>query len=265
MRVLVTNDDGIAAPGLRALAAAVAAHADVVVAAPTVEYSGAGASLHAELLGGRLAVTPVSMSLSDVDAYAVPASPAYLVILATLGAFGPRPDVVLSGINRGANVSRALPHSGTFGAAQTAAIHGLPAMAVSLEVLPPAAADPATGGASVAEFFNALNDDTLLWSTAAGIAVDLLPHLSSLPSGVALNVNVPNVAVVKGVRTATLGPVGQVHLVLAETGPGYVRPVIERTRDQPPAGTDLALLADGYATVTALHAVREADVDVVHR
>jgi 5'-nucleotidase len=138
-------------------------------------------------------------------------------------------------------------------------------MAVSLEVLPPAAADPATGGASVAEFFKRAQ-------RRHAAVVDRGRHRGRPPAapvvvafGVALNVNVPNVAVVKGVRTATLGPVGQVHLVLAETGPGYVRPVIERTRGSLEPGTDLALLADGYATVTALHAVREADVDVVHR
>src|SRR5262245_3722610 len=119
MRVLITNDDGITAPGLRALAAAVrAVHPDVVVAAPAREYRGDGASLHAELSGRRLPVTP--SPLSDVDmTFAVPASPAYIVILATLGAFGPPPDVVLAGINRGANVSHAVLHSGTVGAALT--------------------------------------------------------------------------------------------------------------------------------------------------
>src|SRR6185312_8366341 len=106
MRILVTNDDGIESPGLQALASA------------------ARAAGH------------------EVVVYAVPAAPAYIVILSTLGVFGPSPDLVLSGVNPGANAGRAVLHSGTVGAALTAVARGLHGMAVSLDYL--AAVDGST-------------------------------------------------------------------------------------------------------------------------
>ena len=104
-RVLITNDDGIAAPGIRALAAAVHAEGyDVVVAAPQRETSGASAALTAITQQGRIIFDRVTLpGLPDVPAYAVAASPAYIAVLAGLGTFGPPPELLLSGINRGAN------------------------------------------------------------------------------------------------------------------------------------------------------------------
>jgi 5'-nucleotidase len=264
MKVLITNDDGIAAPGIRALALALQPHADVVVAAPAQESSGASAALNAVFDQQRLAITRHTLSDVDVEAYKVLASPAYIAILASLGTFGSRPDVVLSGINRGANAGHAVIHSGTVGAALTAANHGLPAMAVSLDVLPAGAGDPATGGASLADYLGSLADDTLHWSTAGDVAVGLLDRLAGLPSGVAINVNVPNAARsdLKGVRTASLAPFGQVQMAIAELGQDFVRTAIERSGDRLEPGTDLALLADGYATVTAICSVRVADLAI---
>jgi len=110
MRVLVTNDDGIDAPGLRQLArAAVDGGHDVVVAAPDSEASGVSAALTAVAEDGRLEVERHELKdLGGVPAFGVGASPAYIVVLAGLGAFGDPPDLVLSGINRGANAGRAV-------------------------------------------------------------------------------------------------------------------------------------------------------------
>src|SRR5690606_13507873 len=137
-RVLVTNDDGIHATGLRWLArAAVAAGFEVVVAAPDYEASGSSAALTAIYRDKRLAVTPVELGHAlPVEAYGVRASPGYVVMLAVIGTFGRRPDLVLSGINQGANTGHVVLHSGTVGAALTASNHGVPAMAVSLDVQP---------------------------------------------------------------------------------------------------------------------------------
>src|SRR5690242_12696364 len=103
-RILITNDDGVAAPGIRALALAVARDHEVVVAAPREEQSGMSAALTAVVDDGQIVVSPYD--LEGLTAYAVAASPAYIVVLASLGVFGPPPDLVLSGINRGANAGR---------------------------------------------------------------------------------------------------------------------------------------------------------------
>jgi 5'-nucleotidase len=98
------------------------------------------------------------------------------------------------------------------------------------------------------------------WSTAADIAGGLLDVLVDLPPATVLNLNVPDVPAekVRGVRRATLASFGQVQMSIAETGEGYIRTAIEETKVDMVPGTDLALLADGYATVTPLLAVGEA-------
>ena len=141
MRLLVTNDDGIGSPGITALArAAVDAGHDVVVAAPAEQSSGASAAITADQRDGD---TPVRhVELDALAAFAVQAQPAHIVLAAVRGWLDPAPDVVLSGINHGANVGRMVLHSGTVGAALTAGIHGVRALAVSLDVaLRPAGPD----------------------------------------------------------------------------------------------------------------------------
>src|SRR3954468_8704205 len=105
MRVLVTNDDGIDSVGLHRLArVAVGAGLDVVVAAPDQEYSGSSASLTALADGGRLLVH--ERRIPDLGAervLAVEATPGFIVFACARGAFGERPDLILSGINRGPN------------------------------------------------------------------------------------------------------------------------------------------------------------------
>jgi 5'-nucleotidase len=246
-RVLITNDDGVAAPGILALAAAVSGTYDVVVAAPQEEASGMSAALTAVVSDGQIVISKYEMP--GITAYGVAASPAYIVVLASLGVFGPPPDIVLSGINRGANAGRAVLHSGTVGAALTAANYGMRAMAVSLDVLNPDAAISAASGG------NAIilpSDDDLHWPTAAAVAATLMEMASSTPAGTVLNVNVPDRPEAPQVREATLASFGQAGLAVAESGEGYVRTTIERSGEKLVPGTDLALLADGYATVTAL-------------
>ncbi|MDQ3600420.1 MAG: 5'/3'-nucleotidase SurE, partial [Actinomycetota bacterium] len=112
MRTLVTNDDGIDSEGLAVLArAAVVAGLDVVVAAPLRESSGTGASLTAtEDEGGILVQRRELPGLDGVVSYAVAAHPAFIALAAADGAFGPAPEVVLSGVNLGANLGRAILH-----------------------------------------------------------------------------------------------------------------------------------------------------------
>jgi 5'-nucleotidase len=233
-RLLVTNDDGIDAPGLHALAAAArAAGHEVVVAAPLSEASGQSAALTAVTDQGRVVVEKRGPQL-----YGVAASPAYIVVLAGLGAFGEPPELVLSGVNRGANAGRAVLHSATVGAALTAANNGLRALAVSLDVL------NAESGAD--------GDARRHWSIAADVAVGLLDQLADSPAATVFNVNVPDRPSTAGLRHARLATFGEVGMVIAESGEGFVRTTVERTGEPLAPGTDLALLAEGYSTVTAL-------------
>jgi 5'-nucleotidase len=255
-RVLVTNDDGIHATGLRWLArAAVAAGFEVVVASPDYEASGSSAALTAIYRERRLAVTPADLGPDlPVEAYAVQASPGYVVMLAVIGTFGRRPDLVLSGINRGANTGHVVLHSGTVGAALTAANHGIRAMAVSLDVMP-----GEDSGASLAEYFSGVESDALHWATASEVAGRCLSTVDKLPAETILNLNVPNrpLARLAGMRQARLAPFGHVQMAVAETGEGYVRTTVERATDRLAPDTDTALLGHGYATVTVITTVQE--------
>ena len=261
-RVLVTNDDGIAAPGLRRLAAAATDHGlDVVVAAPLDESSGISAAMTAVVEEGRVVVDRRTVTALDgIPAFGVGASPGYIVILATLGAFGTPPDLVLSGINRGANAGNAVLHSGTVGAALTAASAGLRAMAVSLDVFTPTIATAASGGVASAALDEA-DDEARNWDTATSLARGLLPALTAAPTGTVINLNVPDRVPdqVRGLRRADLARFGQVTMTIAEAGEGYVRTSVREAETRPDPGTDLALLAEGWATVTPIRSVTVAD------
>ncbi len=243
-RVLVTNDDGVDSPGILALAAAAHRHGhDVVIAAPSWDSSGASASLTAALADGRLILDRrTTDALPDVKIFAVEAAPAFIVRAASTGAFGPPPDVVLSGINIGPNTGHAALHSGTVGAALTASTTGARGAAFSIGV-----------------------GDPIHWDTAAGVAETLLASIVDGAGNLVLNVNVPNVESheLAGLRAASLASVGAVQAVLTETGEGYVKLDYEAPAGDLEPGTDVAVLADGAASVTALRAVCEAaDFDV---
>lgn len=132
MRILVTNDDGIDATGLHVLARRLTEVGDVVVAAPDREHSGAGAAL------GALHLVRPEVRAAAIDgiaeAWSIAGPPALCVTFARLGLFGGAFDIVVSGINPGANTGRAIYHSGTVGAALTARNSDMPGLAVSQAV-----------------------------------------------------------------------------------------------------------------------------------
>lgn len=260
-RILITNDDGIDAPGIRWLArAAQRAGHDVVVAAPLTEASGASASMTAVEQDGKIVVERRELSgARNVPAYGVAASPAFIVLLALREAFGAAPTIVLSGINRGANAGAAVVHSGTVGATLTASHAGLRGLAVSLDVLTPTAASAASGGAAVADL-DKVDDEQRHWASAADLAVRLLPTLAHTPAGTVLNLNVPDLHPdgIRGLRRAGLARFGQVQVSLAEAGDGFVRTAVQAAEEELEPGTDLAALADGFAVVTPIRAPGEA-------
>ncbi|MGW4525417.1 5'/3'-nucleotidase SurE [Amycolatopsis sp. NPDC004378] len=244
MRALITNDDGIASPGLLALARGAVAHGwTVTVAAPAGEASGTSAGLSATGDDGRIAVERRELrGLPDVPAYAVAAHPGLIALAASQGAFGEPPDVVLSGVNLGANIGRAVLHSGTVGAALTASLHGARALAVSLDAGLEPGPDPH-------------------WDTAVAVAATLFDRLAALPAGTVLNLNVPDRAEAGEPRRAGLAESGAVRGRVGHDGDGSISLTAVVVEGELPPGSDARLLAEGHPTVTALRSVAE-DPDV---
>ncbi|AGZ40008.1 5'/3'-nucleotidase SurE [Actinoplanes friuliensis] len=260
-RILITNDDGIDAPGIRHLTRAAARQGlDVVVAAPLTEASGTSAAMTAVEKNGKIVVQQRELAgARNVPAYGVAASPAFIVLLALREAFGPPPTIVLSGINRGANAGAAVVHSGTVGATLTASHAGLHGLAVSLDVLSPANGTASSGGQAIADLDKA-DDEKRHWDSAAGLAMKLLPTLTHTPPGTVLNLNVPDLHVdgIRGLRRGSLAKFGQVQMSIAEAGEGFVRTAVQAADEALEPGTDLAYLAEGFAVVTPIRSPGEA-------
>jgi 5'-nucleotidase len=240
MRVLVTNDDGINAPGIAVLASALAEAGHVpVVAAPAEDMSGASASIIRMHRDAHIEVARVDLGAeSALEAWCVDATPALAVLTGVLGAFGDPPDIVLSGINAGLNTGLSILHSGTVGAALTAQRLGLSAMAVSLEP-----------------------GDPWRWRTAAEVVIEQLDWLTRAPQRTVLNVNIPDRPPRQlAVRWAPLDPYGTVRASLADGQSGRMQLEMRSTGDAPPPGSDAALVAAGYVTITAIGGVHERGV-----
>ena len=182
MRLLLTNDDGIDSVGLHVLAEAMKPLGEVIIVAPDREYSGAGAAIGALWLN-RPEVHQVRLDGFD-NVWTVSGPPALCVFFARLGAFGPAPDLIVSGINPGANVGRSVYHSGTIGAALTARNGGINGVAVSQSV---------TGfGAEGQGWDDAIANQK--WHTAAAVAAEAVAAVIESPPSQpsVLNINVPN-------------------------------------------------------------------------
>jgi 5'-nucleotidase len=211
---------------------------DVVVAAPATDHSGASSAIGP--MGGPDGVEVASVELDEVPgvpAFAVDAPPALIVIVGRLGAFGDAPDVVVSGINPGPNTGRSTLHSGTVGAALTAANMGLSGLAVSVGV-----------------------GDPTHFDTAAAVAARALDWVAASPPKTVLNLNVPNLPLdeVRGVRPARLAPFGTVRTTLGETVDGRLQVELRATEDELDPDTDTALVTAGYVAVTPLVGIRAA-------
>lgn len=195
-RLLLTNDDGIDSIGLHVLARAMRAHGEIVIAAPDTEHSGAGAAL------GPLHIMRPELRKTDIDgideAWAVNGPPGLCVMFARLGVFG-HLDLVVSGINPGANVGRAVYHSGTVGAALTARNGGISGVAVSQAV--------AGFGVEGQGWDEMISDQE--WDTAAIVGQEVVGAvLAAAPEEpVVVNVNVPNLPLdqLRGWRHTKIG------------------------------------------------------------
>jgi 5'-nucleotidase len=170
MHILVTNDDGVQAPGLLALAQAMRQLGKVTVFAPDRNWSASG---HVKTMDRPLRARPVILA-DGTSALATDGAPSDSVALALLGVVKEKIDLVVSGINPHENIGDDVTYSGTVTAAMEAVIGGVPGMAVSLN--------------SPEDFQGVLD-----YSTAASVALRVAKKLmqEGLPAGVFLNVNIP--------------------------------------------------------------------------
>ncbi len=178
--ILLTNDDGVASPGLIALADAMASLGELVIVAPARQQTGRSRSLRSDRPTGVIQYIELGAT-GAWNAFSVQAPPALTVVHGILECAPRKPDLVISGINYGENIGRTISASGTVGAALEAAAFGIPAIAVSQEA-------PSRLHAS-ADFA------PLSWSTSSTAARRISAHVLSrgLPGGVeALNINVPS-------------------------------------------------------------------------
>jgi 5'-nucleotidase len=252
MKVLVTNDDGVSSPGLHALVRALVADGrDVLVAAPDRDMSGSGAAIGRIHVDEHIDARPVELpGLPGIPAYAVDGPPGLCVLAARLGGFGAPPEMVVSGINPGCNTGRAVLHSGTVGAALTAANFGGRGLAVSLDV--PGRMDPSA---------------PRHWDTAAGVAAAAIDWLAETGPGVVLNLNVPDLPPERlaGARAATLAPFGTVRSAVVETaeGGGRLQMELRPVNVELPPDCDTALVKAGYVAVSAISGIQiDPQVDV---
>jgi 5'-nucleotidase len=267
MRILITNDDGVFAPGIAALAkglhAAFGDQHELVVVAPLTDHSGAGAAVGPVYERESIPYEHVDIpGLADVATFGIDGSPALSVILGCIEGFGPRPDMIVSGINHGMNAGRSALHSGTVGAALTGAQFGIRGLAVSI------------AWAESAEY----------WQTAVDLACGIVPVLAEAEPATVLNLNVPAVmpAQLKGLRHGRLGRMGLIRSVRPEHTPAPVDGTgVDRTggaivltmrgmggdadrrqeRAELESDSDAALVEDGWASVTPLVGVRENVTD----
>jgi len=258
MNIFLTNDDGIDAEGLAVMARAVSswlassprgAGHQAVIGAPHANYSGMSSAI-GDIFDD--ATVPYRRRVIDgvdnIPTFELTAPPALCAIIGGLGTFGWVPDIILSGINPGANVGRSVLHSGTVGAVLTGAQMGISGLAVSMQW-----------------------GESVYYETAAHMAIEVLEELLDAPTLTSFNLNVPNVPLdqLRGVRRARISlaevvdaagplaggePLGESGLLPLRWG--AASPSIGDVSDEE-ADDDGALVDAGYAALTPIQGPRE--------
>jgi 5'-nucleotidase len=237
MRILLTNDDGVNATGLKLLETIARSFSDDVwIVAPTDEQSGAGHSL--------TLTVPVRLRRLGERRFCVTGTPTDAVMMGLAQIMkDARPDLILSGVNRGANLGEDVTYSGTVSAAMEGALAGIPSIALSQSY--------AREGMG----------DTVPFAAAEAWAERVLAPLIAAPFAprTLVNVNFPALApdAVKGIRVVRQGirDYGRLRIDKRTDTRGYdyywfgLRPVLHT----PGHETDLEAISDGYVTVTPLH------------
>jgi 5'-nucleotidase len=234
VRILISNDDGYFAPGIEALAKAMQSVGEVTVVAPERDRSGASNSLTLD--------RPLSLRRSGNGFYHVNGTPSDCVHLAVTGMLETLPDMVVSGINHGANMGDDTIYSGTVAAATEGYLLGVPSMAISLVSHNP--------------------DD---FAAAARVARDLAERFKARPfnAPILLNVNVPEgpYEAIKGIRVTRLGRRHKAEPVIRTLSPRketvyWIGPA--GAAQDAGEGTDFRAIDEGYVSVTPLQ------IDLTH-
>ncbi|MGE0113478.1 MAG: 5'/3'-nucleotidase SurE [Steroidobacteraceae bacterium] len=228
MKILISNDDGYRAEGLQHLVEAIKSLADVTVVAPERNRSGASNSLTLDV--------PLRVTCYDENRYYINGTPTDCVHMAISGLFEQDHDMVVSGINDGANLGDDTLYSGTVAAAVEGRFLGLPAVAISL-----------------------VNQGGNHFATAARVAAELVMRLQRAPLGAAtiLNVNVPDLPYeqLKGTQVTRLGFRHRSEPVVRSLDPKgnevfWIGPAGSGEDAGP--GTDFHAIAHGYVSITPL-------------
>jgi 5'-nucleotidase len=232
-RILISNDDGVRAPGLAAVAQILQAIGQVVIVAPSENQSGKGHSINISEPIFREEITLPN----GLRAIGLSATPATTVDVAISNILKPLPDLVVSGINRGYNLGYGAYLSGTVGAAREAAIHGVPAIATSV------AEDNA------ARNFGAAAEEVL------GVARRVKQY--GLPKNTFLNVNIPAMPQggYRGYRITTQAPQKAGEERFAEMMHPSGRTIywnVYKEGGTGPEGTDVRAVEEGYVSVTPM-------------
>lgn len=234
MRILLSNDDGYFSPGLQALARELSKVAEITVVAPERDRSGASNSLTLD--------RPLQLRRAASGFYYVNGTPTDCVHLAVTGMLDVMPDMVVSGINHGANMGDDTLYSGTVAAATEGYLLGVPSLAISLS------------GRSPSQF-----------ETAAVLAREMVERVQRKPfdEPVLLNINVPDLPYdqLRGTRTTRLGKRHRAEPVIRATNPRgeqifWIGPVGEAA--DAGEGTDFHAVANGFVSVTPLQ------IDLTH-
>lgn len=244
MHILVTNDDGVQAPGLLALAQEMRKLGAVTVMAPDRNWSASG---HVKTMDRPLRAREVRLA-DGTPALASDGAPSDCVALALLGVVKKKVDLVVSGINPNANIGHDVTYSGTVTAAMEAAIAGVMGIAVSLD------SKPGQSPRSTAE-----RDGELDYGPAARVAAKIAERViaGGLPEGVLLNVNVPHLAddEIRGIQVTRQG-LRVYRDALDERRDPRGRPYYWIGGEFPTgvdeAGTDFGALQAGFVSVTPL-------------
>jgi 5'-nucleotidase len=233
MLVFLTNDDGIYASGLRRLKVELEKIADVYVIAPDRERS---ASSHSVTMHKPLRVQPVNFEKAQANSWAASGTPADCVKLALEIFLDHPPDLLVSGINRGANLGTDVFYCGTVSAAIEGLIHGIPSLAISV---------------------TAVEDEKVNYRYAADFAKRLCQKIfcNRLPFDTLLNVNIPNLPEneIKGVKITKLGwrrYVNAVHERQDPRGRKYYWLAGSVADINPEPNSDITAIADSMVSIT---------------
>ena len=231
-RILLTNDDGVRAPGILAVAQALKGVGEITIAAPAENQSGKG---HSITTSDPIFVDTIKLA-GDLPAYSLQTTPATCVKVAVEALMAQKPDIVISGINRGYNLGMVTYVSGTVGAAREAALKGIPAIAASLAV------------------------EQTDYAPAAEIVRQILVMVRKTPlePGTFLNVNVPpgTAAAIKGIQVTRQSRLTGTERFEEQKSPGGRR-FFWSVWNEPAGdaeGTDVWAVEHGFAAVTPLRA-----------